>query len=57
MDKMKYGKNFWSVTEVAVYLGVSRSLVYAFVDKGKIPCIRLGSRILIPSRYVATLKV
>ena len=57
MDKRKSEKKFWSVTEVAGYLGVSKSLVYDFVYKGRIPCIRMGSRILIPSHYVATLEV
>lgn len=32
--------------ELAAILRVSRSLVYAYAAQGRIPCIRLGSRVL-----------
>ena len=45
-------KKFWSVKELAIYLGVSRSLLYAKVDAHDISCKRIGARILIPSSFV-----
>lgn len=52
MNKEVQRKNFWSVKELAEYLGVSKSLIYARVELDEIPCRRLGARILIPSSFV-----
>ncbi len=48
-------KNFYNVKELAVMLGVSKSLIYDLIYRKKIPVQRLGRRILIPNRYVKTL--
>ena len=45
-------KKFYSVKEVATILGVSKSLIYAGVQKGKIPHRRIMGRILIPASFV-----
>lgn len=45
-------KKFYSVKDVATILGVSKSLIYADVQQGKIPHRRIMGRILIPARFV-----
>ena len=45
-------KKFYSVKEVAAILGVSKSLIYASVQQGKIPHRRIMGRILIPASFV-----
>jgi excisionase family DNA binding protein len=37
-----------SVEEAAVILGISRALAYVAVDRGEIPSIRIGRRIVVP---------
>lgn len=37
-----------SVTEAASLLGIGRNLAYDLVHEGRLPSLRLGSRILIP---------
>lgn len=39
-----------TVVEAASVLGISRSLAYELVGRGELPSIRLGRRILIPTR-------
>lgn len=39
-------KDTLTVQEVADYLRVSRDLVYALVREKKIPCIRIGRRVI-----------
>ena len=50
--KKSVRKNFYSVKELSEILGVSRSLIYAKVEAGVLPCKRLGKRILIPYDFV-----
>jgi excisionase family DNA binding protein len=38
----------YDVPEVARLLGISRSSAYKAVNTGEIPCIHIGSRILVP---------
>lgn len=45
-------KKCYAVKEVAQILGVSKSQVYEFVYRKKIPAKRLGKRILIPADFV-----
>ena len=45
-------KKCYAVKEVAQMLGVSKSQVYEYVYRKKIPAKRLGKRILIPADYV-----
>ncbi len=37
-----------AVDEAATALGISRAFAYEAVARGKIPCIRIGKRILVP---------
>lgn len=39
----------YSIPEFAGLIGVGRNLVYQLVDKGEIPCLRLGNRKVIPA--------
>ncbi|MFI7195306.1 helix-turn-helix domain-containing protein [Nocardia nova] len=41
-----------SVPQVAQLLGLGRSTVYAAVQSGQIPAIRIGHRVRIPSRWI-----
>ena len=38
----------YSVTEAAKALGLSRNSCYAACERGELPCLRIGKRILIP---------
>lgn len=53
MEDMKAQKvKFLSVKELAAMLPVSQSLLYDRIAKNKIPCLRIGRRILIPMGYI-----
>jgi excisionase family DNA binding protein len=39
-----------SADEVAALLGVSRAKVYEAIHEGELPSIRLGRRVLVPTR-------
>ena len=52
MAKKEDIKKFWNVKELARYLGVSKSLIYARIEKSESPAKRIGARILIPASYV-----
>lgn len=39
-----------SVEEAARMLGISRGLAYTLVNRGEIPSVRLGRRIVVPRR-------
>ena len=45
-------KKFYSVKEVAIILGVSKSLIYAGVQQGRIPHRCIMGRILISASFV-----
>ena len=38
----------YSVTEAARVLGISRNSCYAACERGELPCLKIGKRILIP---------
>ncbi len=42
-----------SVDAVAAILGVDRKTVYAAINSGELPCLRVGRRILIPTTWLA----
>ena len=42
-----------SVSETARLLGISRSTAYQAVERGEIPSIRVGRRILVPREALA----
>lgn len=44
-----------TVTETATVLGISRSSAYECVRLGSIPSIRLGRRIVVPTRAIDAL--
>ena len=44
-----------TVTETATMLGISRSSAYECVRLGSIPSIRLGRRIVVPTRAIDAL--
>lgn len=48
-------KLFYSIKELGDILPIGRSTLYAAVNKGTIPCRRIGNRILIPASYLKTL--
>ena len=48
-------RRVWSVTEVAVVLGISRVHAYDLVAQGEIPHVRLGRRIVVPKVAVEEL--
>ena len=53
MDKEKTtNKKFYSASQVAALLGVSRSHIYSLISKGRIPNKRVGKRIIIPASFV-----
>lgn len=44
-----------SVAKAAKSLGVSDDLVYELIERGQLPCLRLGRRKLIPRRAIELL--
>ena len=38
----------WSIEEAAQLLGVSRAVAYRYAEKGELPTLRLGGRLLVP---------
>lgn len=51
----KQNKLFYSIKELCDIIPLSKSALYSAVDKGTIPCKRIGNRILIPVSYVKQL--
>ncbi|MDP9335727.1 MAG: helix-turn-helix domain-containing protein [Actinomycetota bacterium] len=49
------GRLTFTVDEVALALGISRSSAYECAKRGDIPTVRLGRRIVIPRRAVRAL--
>lgn len=43
------------VVEAAEMLGIGRSFAYKLISEGRLPCIRLGSRIVIPIEVILQL--
>ncbi|HUY06756.1 MAG TPA: helix-turn-helix domain-containing protein, partial [Acidimicrobiales bacterium] len=39
-----------SVSEAAEWLGISRAFAYELVARGELPSIRLGRRVLVPTK-------
>lgn len=37
-----------TVPEAAALLGIGKSLAYTAIQRGEIPCIRVGHRLLVP---------
>ena len=48
-------KQVLTVTEAAAYLGISRTLAYQLVARGELPAIRLGRRVVVPSKALDAL--
>lgn len=49
---MEMEKKIYSVEELAVVLGISKSACYALVKEGQFHTVRVGTRILIPKMCV-----
>lgn len=45
-------KMLYSVKEAAEYLPISESKIYADICEGKIPSIKFGRRVFVPSYYI-----
>ena len=45
---------FCTVEELPGVLGVSRATAYRMADRGMIPCIRLGRRIILSKEHLKT---
>lgn len=43
-----------TVDDVAIVLGIDRKTVYAAVNSGELPCLRVGRRILVPTSWLAS---
>lgn len=46
------GKQTMSVKEASEYIGVSKDLIYKLAREGKIPCARLGRRLLFRAQVI-----
>lgn len=44
-----------SVTEAAEMLGISKSSAYDYVRPGELPAIRMGRRLLVPTKALQSL--
>jgi excisionase family DNA binding protein len=44
-----------TVAEAGELLGISRGLAYELVQRGEIPAVRLGRRIVVPVRAIESL--
>lgn len=45
----------FNLNEAARILGISRPTLRRYADEGKIPVIRVGTRVLVPRQYIDTL--
>ena len=52
---MKVEKQFYSVTEAAAYLNISRRTVQRWVYSGKLPAVKIGSKNQIPAEELQRL--
>ena len=52
---MEEKRKFYAIKEIATMLGVSKSLLYAMVNKRKLDAVRIGVRILIPEEALKKL--
>ena len=50
------GTHFVSITELMLCTGLSRSSINRGIKAGKIPIVRIGNRILIPSSFLKNLE-
>jgi excisionase family DNA binding protein len=48
-------KEFLSVKETCVLLGISRTSLYRYVERGLLPQLKIGSRVLIPREGINNL--
>ena len=45
----------FTVTEAAEIIGVGRSTLYEFVKSGRVPSLRLGRRVVIPTHVIESM--
>lgn len=46
---------YYTIKEASVKLGLAEITLYRQVNSGKIPCKRIGSRVMIPSSFIEKL--
>jgi excisionase family DNA binding protein len=52
---MSEGRLTVTVAEAAELLGISRGLAYELIQRGELPAMRLGRRIIVPVRAIEAL--
>lgn len=48
-------RQFYSVEETAAILGLSKITIHRQTKTGKMPSVKIGSRVLIPTSYIQSL--
>ena len=54
-DSENTARRAYSPSEVAAMLGISNALMYRSIKHGEIAAVKVGGRVLIPSRAIADL--
>ena len=44
--------DFFTLSDLASVIGISRATAYRMADQGRIPCIRLGKRIILSKNHL-----
>ncbi len=44
--------DFFTLSELASVIGISKATAYRMADQGRIPCIRLGKRIILSKSHL-----
>lgn len=44
--------DFFTLSEFALVIGISKATAYRMADQGRIPCIRLGKRIILSKKHL-----
>lgn len=44
--------DFFTLTDLSFVLGISKATAYRMADQGRIPCIRLGKRIVLSKNHL-----
>ncbi|MDE7262224.1 MAG: helix-turn-helix domain-containing protein [Oscillospiraceae bacterium] len=44
--------DFFTLSELASVIGISKATAYRMADQGRIPCIRLGKRIILSKNHL-----
>ncbi len=44
--------DFFTLSDFAAVIGISKATAYRMADQGRIPCIRLGKRVILSKRHL-----